>query len=249
MIRTDRNTVVKKIKVGNEPQGVAARPGRALRLRRQRRGQQPHGDPHHRRPAGNFKAAKDNRFGSKGTFVTGAEPWNVVASPDGKRVYVANSGQDTITVLDVATRRLVGDVNLRKGVCNAGDPEQRFQPRAMAITGDSKKLYVTRFLSFVNPGGQQATDTGRSGVVCRLNLQTGASGIGASLARRITLGSQVTGFKVDSTGDATPDDDLGVPEPAPEHRHPQQPGLPAEHRRLARRARCGSTWTRRPSSA
>ena len=27
---------------------------------------------------GKFKAAKDGRFGSKGTLVTGSEPWNVV---------------------------------------------------------------------------------------------------------------------------------------------------------------------------
>ncbi len=102
VIRTDQNKVVKKIKVGDEPQGVALDPvgryayvvnaaGNSLTVIRITDA----------RP-GNFKAAKDGRFGSKGTFVTGSEPWNVVASPDGKRVYVANSGQDTITVLDVA---------------------------------------------------------------------------------------------------------------------------------------------------
>ena len=113
VIRTDQNKVVKKIKVGNEPQGVALDPldryayvvnaaGNSLTVIRITDA----------RPA-NFAAAKDKRFGSKGTLITGAEPWNVVASPDGKRVYVANSGQDTITVLDVATRKLVGDVGLR----------------------------------------------------------------------------------------------------------------------------------------
>jgi YVTN family beta-propeller protein len=212
VIRTDRNTVVKKIKVGNEPQGVAVDPvgryayvanaaGNSLTVIRITDD----------RP-GSFKAAKDNRFGSKGTFVTGAEPWNVVASPDGKRVYVSNSAQDTITVLDVATRKLVGDVNLRSSLCNADDRSRRFQPRAMAITGDSKKLYVTRFLSYVNlPGGQQATDTGHSGVVCRLNIQTGARGLGASVAQRIKLNPQITGFKVDSTGDDVPDDTTAFP--------------------------------------
>jgi YVTN family beta-propeller protein len=212
VIRTDQNKVVKKIKVGNEPQGVAVDPvnryayvvnaaGNSLTVIRITDA----------RP-GNFKAAKDNRFGSKGTFITGAEPWNVVASPDGKRVYVANSAQDTITVLDVATRKLVGDVNLRSSLCNADDKSRRFQPRGMAITGNSKKLYVTRFLSYVNlPGGQQATDTGRSGVVCRLNIQTGANGLGATVAQRIKLSPQITGFKVDSTGDGVPDDTSAFP--------------------------------------
>jgi YVTN family beta-propeller protein len=174
VVRTDRNTVVKKIPVGNEPQGVALDPSNryayvanaadnsltVIRITDAR--------------PGKFAASRDGRFGRRGAVVTGAEPWNVVASPDGKRVYVANSAQDTITVLDVATRKVVGDVNLRKGACNAEDGSRRFQPRGMAITGDSKKLYVTRFLSYVDPGGQQATDTGRSGVVCRLNITTGA---------------------------------------------------------------------------
>ena len=212
VIRTDQNKVVKKIKVGNEPQGVALDPvnryayvvnaaGNSLTVIRITERASP----------GKFKAAKDGRFGSKGTLVTGSEPWNVVASPDGKRVYVANSGQDTISVLDVATRKLVGDVDLRKSLCNAEDKSRTFQPRGMAITGNSKKLYVTRFLSYVNPGGQQATDTGRSGVVCRLNIQTGAKGVGASVAQRIKLAPQITGFKIDSTGDATPDDTSAFP--------------------------------------
>jgi YVTN family beta-propeller protein len=211
VIRTDQNKVVKKIKVGNEPQGVALDPvgryayvvnaaGNSLTVIRITDA----------RPA-KFAAAKDGRFGSKGTLITGAEPWNVVASPDGKRVYVANSGQDTISVLDVATRKLVGDVGLRKSLCNAEDQSRTFQPRGMAVTGNSKKLYVTRFLSYVNPGGQQATDTGRSGVVCRLNIKTGAKGVGASVAQRIKLAPQVTGFKIDSTGDTTPDDTSAFP--------------------------------------
>src|SRR5262245_18879989 len=195
VIRTDQNKVVTKIKVGNEPQGVAVDPvnpfvyvvnaaDNSLTVIRIT-----NGNPD------KFKAAKDGRFGKKGTIVTGAEPWNVVASPDGKRVYVANSGQDTITVLDVAKRKVVGDVALRKS--------RRFQPRGMAITGNSKKLFVTRFLSFTNPGGQQATDTGRSGAVCRLDINTSAKGVGATVKQRIKLAPMITGFKIDNNGDAT----------------------------------------------
>ena len=232
VIRTDQNKAIKKITVGNEPQGVALDPvgryayvvnaaGNSLTVIRITDA----------RP-GNFAAAKDGRFGSKGTLVTGSEPWNVVASPDGKRVYVANSGQDTISVLDVATRKLVGDVGLRKSLCNAEDKSRSFQPRGMAITGNSKKLYVTRFLSYVNPGGQQATDTGRSGVVCRLNIQTGAKGVGASVGQADQARFPDHRLQDRQHRRRDPRRHVGVPQPAPEHRHPQQPGLPAEHRRL-----------------
>jgi YVTN family beta-propeller protein len=34
------------------------------------------------------------------SFTTGAEPWNIVISPNGRRVFVANSAQDTISVID-----------------------------------------------------------------------------------------------------------------------------------------------------
>ena len=39
----------------------------------------------------NFKTTVDRQI------TTGAEPWNIVASPDGNRIFVANSSQDTIT--------------------------------------------------------------------------------------------------------------------------------------------------------
>ena len=76
---------------------------------------------------------------------------------------MANSGQDTITVLDVAARKLVGHVDLRKSLCNAPDKARTFQPRGMAVTKNSKRLFVTRFLSVVKPGGVQADDNGREG--------------------------------------------------------------------------------------
>ncbi len=50
----------------------------------------------------NFVAAVDTSVGVAGSITTGAEPWNIVISPDGLRVFVANSGQDTITVINAA---------------------------------------------------------------------------------------------------------------------------------------------------
>ena len=65
VIRTDNNTVVRKITVGDEPQSVALDPEQPVRLRRQRRRQQRHGDQDHQRPARQVRGVQDGRFGSK----------------------------------------------------------------------------------------------------------------------------------------------------------------------------------------
>ena len=170
--------------------------------------------------------------------MTGAEPWNIVVSPDGRRVFVANSGQDTITVIDA---RAAADHRPRRP---AQQPLQRPRPRpplpAARPRGHRRtatRLYVTRFLAFTRPGGKQADDNGQQGVVCRLtSTRRRPTSATTGRARRITLGA--AGHRLHRRPrrrrHARPD--LGVPEPAAEHRDPRQPGLPAEHRRLAARA-------------
>lgn len=147
------------------------------------------------------------------TITTGAEPWNVVVSPDGKRVFVANSAQDTISVINAQTRTLVGQVNLRNSLCNDPDRKRHFQPRGLAVTADNKRLYVTRFFSFVRAGGKQAKDNGKEGVVCRLDINTNATSIsGYAPARVIRLPAQKTGFKtIDQSGDGVPDESTAFP--------------------------------------
>ena len=182
------------------------------------------------------RQARTPRFGPSGHITTGAEPWNIVASPDGRRVFVANSGQDTITVLNVAGRKLIGHVDLRNSVCNEPDQARTFQPRGMAVTEEQQPLYVTRFLSFTRPGGVQADDNGREGVVCRLNIKTAST-----QDRRLQAGPAhplgAAGDRLHDRRDRrrVPDADLGVPQPAAEHRDQGQPRLPAQHRRLADR--------------
>src|SRR5204863_2405699 len=111
----------------------------------------------------------------------GAEPFNIVASPDGKRVFVANSVQDTLSVIDTSNQTIIGSVDLRNSVCNGTTPEEHnrhFQPRGLAVTLNSDRLYVTRFLSFT--GGatpKQGTDNGKVGVVCQLNINTSSTTI------------------------------------------------------------------------
>ncbi len=206
VIRTDTNRVVAKITVGDEPQSVALDPaGRYAYVANAAGSSMTVIRITNSKPS-RFAAKPDPRFGPKGRITTGAEPWDIVASPDGLRVFVSNSGQDSITVLDVAARKLVGHVNLRSSLCNAPDRTRHFQPRAMAITTNSKRLFVTRFLSFTRPGGVQADDNGREGAVCRLDIRTSSSKLkDYKPAQLVKLSPQVTGFTIDSTGDAVPD--------------------------------------------
>ena len=136
----------------------------------------------------------------------------MVATPDARRVFVSNSGQDTVTVLDVANRRLVGHIELRRSLCNAPDKARAFNPRAMAVTTDSRKLYVTRFFAVVKPGGVQADDNGRVAQVCRIDIKTASPRIADyKPARLISMGSQATGFTVYSTGDGVADATAAFP--------------------------------------
>jgi YVTN family beta-propeller protein len=172
------DTVVNKFNVGDEPQSVA------LDL---------NGIAYVANAASNDVSIVSPTSGVLGTLTTGADPWNIVASPDGLRVFVANSGQDTLTVIRTDTRQIVGSVNLRTSACNVGDTNRHFQPRGIAVTLDSKILYATRFFSFTKPGGVQATDDGKVGVVCRIELPTAITTLPTQFTP-ITLGSQNTGF-------------------------------------------------------
>ena len=145
-----------------------------------------------------FEAVPDERISPTGELVTGAEPWSVVVSPDGRRAFVANSGQDTITVIDVAggAPQILGQVDLRRSLCNPVDSQRRFQPFGLAVNEDNSQLYTARLLSFTPGSGVQGDDEGKVGLVCRLDIDTASSDIAAyQPAARIRLGPQVTGFQ------------------------------------------------------
>ena len=181
VIGTKSNRVLKKIKVGDEPQGVAVDPNNryayvanaasgnvtVIRIKNPK--------------PGNFKASVAKDLGKNGKFLTGAEPWNIVSSPDGRRIYVAASSQDSITVIDAIRQvgkgkkkktspQVLGYVALRDSACSR-DADFHFQPRGMAVSKNSKKLFVTSFFSFQRPGFQQVNDQGRQGIVCRIKHQ------------------------------------------------------------------------------
>jgi YVTN family beta-propeller protein len=184
-------SVIRRIQVGDEPQSIALDTISATQY-----------NAYVANAAGNSVTVIN--VNTSGTFTTnvekelttGAEPWNVVASPDGRKVFVANSGQDTITVINTANRAIIGSVDIRNSACNAADPGRHFQPRGMAVTLDNTKLYVTRFLSFTKPGGVQASDDGKEGLVCRFTVDTNGASAGAVLSSPtpITLAAQDAGF-------------------------------------------------------
>ncbi|MBL4673096.1 MAG: beta-propeller fold lactonase family protein [Arenicella sp.] len=150
-----------------------------------------------------FKAKVARRAGIRGNITTGSEPQSVVASPDGMRVFVANSGQDTITVIDAKSFRNIGSVDLRNSSCNVGETDRHFQPRGLAVTADSKHLYVARFISFTAEGGTQRDDMGKEGVVCRLDIDTNSSSMSDyTVSHAIKMQSTDSGF-LDKNGNAT----------------------------------------------
>jgi YVTN family beta-propeller protein len=212
VIRTDTKQVLKKIKVGKEPQSVALDPRNRFAYVANAASNDVSIIKIYKADPDYFKARQIKRL------VTGAEPWNVVISPDGRRVFVSNSSQDTITVINARTRRIIGHVNLRQSVCNDPDRYRHFQPRGLAVTQDNTKLYVTRFLSFVKQGGIQADDLGKEGIVCLLKIDTHSHTIGDyQPIKAVALAPQVTGFQVDrpgpnnTAGDGLPDDTFAFP--------------------------------------
>jgi YVTN family beta-propeller protein len=198
VIRTDTNTLIENIKVGNEPQSVAIDPDNKFAYVANAAGSD----------VTVIKITNSNpatfQAGVWGQLTTGAEPWNIVSSPDGKRIFVANSSQDTITVIDATKNSIIGAVNLRNSLCNDPDRNRHFQPRGLAVTQDGTKLYVTRFLSFIQAGGVQGMDTGRAGIVCRLDIDTRSEKIhGYRPAEVISLAPQVTGFQFPNLNEDT----------------------------------------------
>src|SRR5205814_10271289 len=92
VIRTDTNTLVKNIKVGKEPQSVALDPHDHFAYVADAAGSDVTVIKIVNRCPDTFQADVDWHAGKHGHIKTGSEPWNIVASPDGKRIFVANSG-------------------------------------------------------------------------------------------------------------------------------------------------------------
>jgi YVTN family beta-propeller protein len=192
IINTANNAVLDTIEVGDEPRSVAIDAGNDFAFVANAAGS-----------SVTVLRIVDARPGSldvqsDGELTTGAEPWSVVVSPDGERVFVANSGQDTITVIDVQASggpEILGHVPLRPD-CIQDDARRHFQPRGLAVTADSTKLYTARTLSFTpRADGLQGADEGKIGVVCRIDIDTSSSDLADyQPAAQIQLAPRDTGF-------------------------------------------------------
>ncbi len=75
----------------------------------------------------------NNGFGSTSTFPTGAGPFGVAVDPQEKYVFVANSGDDTVTTFQVGVGTLV---NL------GATPTGGLTPMTLATDGSGEHLYV-----------------------------------------------------------------------------------------------------------
>ena len=73
------------------------------------------------------------------TVTTGNSPAGVVTSPDGKRMYVANTGSNTVSVVNTASGQLI-DTN--PNVAGTQSISAGSSPSALAISADGKRLYV-----------------------------------------------------------------------------------------------------------
>ncbi|MEO8426687.1 MAG: CHRD domain-containing protein [Verrucomicrobiota bacterium] len=194
--QTDTYKVLATIPVGKEPRSIALTPDNKFLFVANAAGNSVTVIQIGNATWGGFQADVYFTAGVQGQLTTGAEPWDIVCSPDGKRVFVANSAQDTITVIDTANFSIIGHVDLRDSIANDPDRTRHFQPRALAVTLDNTKLYVSRFFSFTKSGGQQGDDFGREGLVAVLDINTSSSSISDyKVARTIALAPQITGFQ------------------------------------------------------
>jgi YVTN family beta-propeller protein len=207
VIRTDNYTRLARIAVGDEPQSIALTPDGQYAFVANAAAGTVTAIKINNPLWGAFDAVVDTTVGNNGHLTTGSEPWNIVTSPDGLRVFVANSGQDTITVIDATTRTIIGHLNVRNSVANDPDRTRQFQPRGLAVTADNTRLYASRFLSFTKAGGRQGDDFGKEGLVAVVNLNTASPFItGYGVAGSVRLAPQITGFKFNAqTNPPAPD--------------------------------------------
>ena len=123
-------------------------------------------------------------------------------SPDGRRVFVANSGQDTITVINALTpadhrpRRPAQQPSATTPTATATSSRA-----ASPSTANNKRLYVTRFLvvhQARRQAGRRRRQGGRWSAVLEHQHRRPRTSPTTGWRERITLAPQVTGFTVDS---------------------------------------------------
>src|SRR6185295_14139320 len=90
-----------------------------------------------------------NTYAVTNTVAVGAEPMAVALSPNGTRLYVANSSSNTLSVVNTTTYSIIATVDL-SSVGTA--------PRAIAVTNDAdiddtdETIFVAMFFGQLRPG-------------------------------------------------------------------------------------------------
>ncbi|HUM95692.1 MAG TPA: PASTA domain-containing protein [Candidatus Competibacter sp.] len=74
-----------------------------------------------------------------GSVAVGWAPEGVAVHPDGNLVYVANSGDRTISIMETVFNRVIGVIKLDE----FGGAPQPLVPRGVAVSADGNRLYVT----------------------------------------------------------------------------------------------------------
>lgn len=98
------------------------------------------------------------------TIHTGNSPYEISASPAGKKVYVANWGSSTVSVIDTSTNNVTATVDTRAS------------PGGVAVSPDGTALYVTNVVN----NTVSVIDTSTNSVTAMVNVGNYPAGIAVS---------------------------------------------------------------------
>jgi YVTN family beta-propeller protein len=99
------------------------------------------------------------------TITVGNAPFDVAAAPDGKRVYVPNSGSSTVSVIDTATNRVTNTIAVPNGAF--GVAVNQHGSRAYVTSGAILDSPHTGFVSVVDTTTNTVVDTIATGLPTR----------------------------------------------------------------------------------
>lgn len=122
VISLTTNQVIKTVKVGREPRGIAVGPDAA--------------NVYVTNFLDNSLSVIDVATNTvKATVAVGKGPAGIAVSPDGKKIYTVNGFDNTVSVIESATNTLTKTITVGR------------EPQAIALTMDGTRGYVTNFAS------------------------------------------------------------------------------------------------------